>query len=134
MGAFQIGLDRIKGDFVALLDADDIWFSNYLSSHVQVHLALPLGIAFTSGRVVEINQNDQVITGSNLGFKFDSVEATLSGMLPGDKIPRLSSISNDEYELLKAQTTRIDPEMVGWFWSPGSANMYRRNILDIGAP
>ena len=72
--------------------------------------------------------------GSNLGFKFNRIESELPGLQAGDKIPRLSTISNEDYELLKAQTTRIDPERIGWFWSPGSANVYRRKILNLARP
>ena len=134
MGAFQIALDRAKGEFVAVLDADDIWFSNFLSSHVQVHLALRLGIAFTSSGVVEIDANSQIITGSNLGFAFNPIQNMLPGMRCAAKVPRLSTISNEDFELLNIQVTRIDPEHAGWFWSPGSANVYRRNILTIARP
>jgi glycosyltransferase involved in cell wall biosynthesis len=134
MGSKRLALDRIQGEFVTFLDSDDLWFSNFMSSHVQVHLALPLGIAFTSSRVVEIDADGRVITGSNLGFGFNSFEGEPRGLRSGDKGPRFSSISNADFELLSAQTTRINPEKAGWFWSPGSANMYRRNILDITCP
>lgn len=134
MGAFQIALDHTDAEFVASLDADDQWFPNFLSCHVQVHLALSLGIGFTSSRVVEIDADNQIITGSNLGFKFNSIENALPGIGPNDKVPRLTTISLDDFNLLKAQTTRIDPESNGWFWSPGSGNVYRRRILNFARP
>ena len=34
-------LPDLGGEFVVSVDADDFLFSNFLSSHVQVHLASP---------------------------------------------------------------------------------------------
>ena len=36
-----------------------------------------------------------------------------------------------KYSSLTNQVSSIAPWHVGWFWSPGSANMYRRSILSI---
>jgi glycosyltransferase involved in cell wall biosynthesis len=134
MGGVQIALDRIHGEFATFLDADDLWFSNFISSHVQVHLALPLGIALTSSRVIEINADGQVISRCNFGFGFNSFEDGSRGLQPKDKVPRIPNISDADFELLSTKTTRINPEATGYFWSPGSANVYRHNILNLARP
>jgi glycosyltransferase involved in cell wall biosynthesis len=53
LGAFLEIFKLIRGEFVTIVDADDILFPNFVSSHVQVHLALPYGVALTSSNVVE---------------------------------------------------------------------------------
>ena len=40
LGAALWALDHIKGSFVTFVDADDVLFSTFASTHVQVHLAL----------------------------------------------------------------------------------------------
>src|SRR6476619_54218 len=36
--------DRIQGSFVVVVDADDLLFPEFLSSHLQVHLGLPTAV------------------------------------------------------------------------------------------
>ena len=134
MAAWLEALDRAKGEFVTVLDSDDIKFPNFISSHVQVHLALRLGIAFTSSRVVEIDAEDRVINGANLGFGFIPFDDAPHGLKPRDSVPRLATISDADYELLSQATARIMPERAGWFWAPTSANMYRREVMTLARP
>src|SRR4029079_5040721 len=71
LGAFLEVFGEIRGDFVTIVDADDILFSNFLSSHAQVHLALPLSVALTSSNVVEMTASGRALTGGYvpLGLK-----------------------------------------------------------------
>src|SRR5690242_768750 len=39
---------QLRGEFVVSVDADDFLFANFLSSHVQVHLALPQSVGLSS--------------------------------------------------------------------------------------
>lgn len=134
MGTWLKALDLVRGEFVTFLDSDDIKFSNFISSHVQVHLALRLGIGFTSSRVVEIDAENHVIVGSNVGFGFNSFDKEPRGLQPREKVPRLSTISDTEYDVLDQRTTKINPEIFGWYWAPASANVYRRSVLNLARP
>ena len=134
MAAWLKALDRVKGEFVTFLDSDDIKFPNFISSHVQVHLALRLGIGFTSSRVVEIDENDRVINGSNLGFGFNPFDQEPRGLKARDTVPRISTISESEYDVLDKCTRWIGSEKAGWFWAPTSANVYRRSVMDLARP
>jgi cellulose synthase/poly-beta-1,6-N-acetylglucosamine synthase-like glycosyltransferase len=51
MGALQVVLPRLGGQLVAVIDADDFLFSQYVSSHVHLHSTLD-GIGLTSSRVL----------------------------------------------------------------------------------
>jgi glycosyltransferase involved in cell wall biosynthesis len=134
MGAWQEGLNRVKGEFITFHDSDDIKFPNFISSHVQVHLATRLGIGFTSSRVVEIDVDDRVINGSSLGFGFNPFDQEPRGLKPREVVPRLATISDAEYEILDNCTRVLGPEKTGWFWSPTSANVYRRGVMELARP
>ena len=123
-----------KGEFITFLDSDDVKFRNFISSHVQVHLALRLGIGFTSSRVVEIDADDRVINGSNLGFGFNPYDQEPRGLKPRETVPRLATVSDANFDTLTASTTLIGPKKTGWFWAPTSANVYRRGVMDIARP
>ena len=134
MGAWLEALDRVKGEFITFLDADDIKFPNFISSHVQVHLAGRLGIGFTSSRVVEIDANDRVINGSNLGFGFNPFDREPRGLKPRETVPRITTVSDADYDILDKCTSWIGPEKSGWYWAPTSANVYRRSVMDLARP
>jgi hypothetical protein len=134
MGAWQAALDRVRGEFVTFLDSDDVKFPNFISSHVQVHLAMRLGIGFTSSRVVEIDADDRVINGSNLGFGFIPFDQEPRGLKPRDKVPRITTISDADYDVLDKCTAWIGPEKAGWYWAPSSANVYRRSVMNLARP
>ncbi len=134
MGAWQAALDRIGGEFVTFLDSDDVKFPHFISSHVQVHLALRLGIGFTSSRVVEIDADDRVINGSNLGFGFIPFDQEPRGLKPRETVPRITTIGDADYDILDKCTAWIGPEKTGWYWAPSSANVYRRGIMNLARP
>ncbi len=134
MGAWQAALDRIAGEFVTFLDSDDVKFPHFISSHVQVHLALRLGIGFTSSRVVEIDADDRVINGSNLGFGFIPFDQEPRGLKPRETVPRITTISDADYDILDKCTAWIGAEKTGWYWAPSSANVYRRGIMNLARP
>ncbi|MGZ8416799.1 MAG: glycosyltransferase family 2 protein [Methyloceanibacter sp.] len=51
LGAYFYAFELTSGE--TIVDADDILFPSFVSSHVQVHLALPSSVALTSSNVVE---------------------------------------------------------------------------------
>jgi len=130
--ALQI-FDRLRGSFVAFVDADDILFPNYLSVHVQAHLALPAAVAFTSSNIIETDADKNVLTGGRLGFAANC-ESELRGLKPAAATLRLASISDSEYERLSETTITIPHWRTQWVWAPGTANVYRKSALDLVRP
>ena len=129
LGAFFHILDEIRGEFVTIVDADDFLLSSFVSWHVQVHIALPQAVAFTSSNVFEINAEARVITG---GYGvFGKGQGCRVRQLPrADAVPRLETVSNHDYRRLARLTSAIPNLEFGWFWGPGTANMYRRSVLN----
>jgi len=136
LGQLRAGLevlDRVRGSFVAFVDADDTLFPNYLSSHVQVHLALPATVAVTSSNIIETDADKNVLTGGRLGFAANC-ESELRGLKPAAATLRLASISDSEYERLSETTITIPHWRTQWVWAPGTANVYRKSALDLVRP
>jgi glycosyltransferase involved in cell wall biosynthesis len=129
LGAFLDVFKLIRGEFVSIVDADDILFPNFVSSHVQVHLALPSSIALTSSNVVEINADGRVLTGGYSQFGLASNPIT-RGLRPVETALRLSTVPNVDY-LQLARSTSSHASEDGWIWGPGTSNMYRRSVLAL---
>ena len=79
-GALSV-LDRVPGDFVVFLDADDILFDNFLSSHIQVHLATTTPTSFTSSNFITVDE-DLTVTAGRVGYIDDHCRGLRSSLAP----------------------------------------------------
>jgi uncharacterized protein (TIGR01627 family) len=130
LGAFFRIFDDIRGEFVGITDADDVIAPNFVSSHVQAHLAMPRSVAFTSSNVFETNAEGKVITGGNATFGRGQ-QLRARSLPPPHIVPRLKTISEFEYQELSDATAIVPPNDGGWFWGPGTSNLYRRSIVSL---
>jgi glycosyltransferase involved in cell wall biosynthesis len=128
LGAFFRVLDQCGGELVTILDADDILAASFVSTHVQVHLALPKPMAFTSSNITEIDAAGRIRTGRYQGFG-SAFFWDAPGLVDRDHAVRVPSVPDAEYDRLSPRVSSIPFGRLGWFWSPGSANMYRRTVL-----
>jgi uncharacterized protein (TIGR01627 family) len=130
LGALFHIFDEIHGSFVNILDADDMLMSNYISSHVQAHIAMRQSAAFTSSNIYEMDADGRAISGGYWPFVAD--QGIRVRELPRiDAVPRLATISDGDYRRLAAATSIIPYAQVGWFWGPGTSNLYRRSALAL---
>ncbi|MGA8258842.1 MAG: glycosyltransferase family 2 protein, partial [Arenicellales bacterium] len=129
LGAFLDVFGELRGDFVTIIDADDVLFCNFLSSHIQVHLALPFSVAFTSSNVVEMTAAGRVITGGYVSFK-GALSPDSFGLRRPDAAVRLTTISDIDY-LRLSDATRTFVHVNVWIWGPGTSNMFRRSVLTL---
>ena len=129
LGAFLEVFPEIRGEFATIVDADDVLFANFVSSHVQVHLALPFGVALTSSNVVEMTADGRALSGSHWSFGL-RLNPITRGLRPIDAALRLSMVPAEDYRRLDRSTSTHVREG-GWFWGPGTSNMYRRSILAL---
>jgi glycosyltransferase involved in cell wall biosynthesis len=132
LGAFLHIFERLRGEFVGVVDDDDVLFPNFLSSHLQVHLALPKGVGFTSNDVIQIAADGSALGGHTPPFVSGS-EYGVVGLLPIDRAPRLTTVSDQYYQRLSARSSIMPPSAVGWLWSP-TAVLFRRAVMDIALP
>ncbi|WP_169516657.1 glycosyltransferase family 2 protein [Kaistia adipata] len=133
LGGALLGLESAKGEFVTFVDSDDTLLANFASLHIQAHLAASRNIAFTSCSTIETGPDGAVVNGrrQRSGIK---ETAPRHGLRAADIVPRLGTVDDEAYELLSQNTMMLGPATTGWLWSPGTANMYRRFMLDLLAP
>jgi glycosyltransferase involved in cell wall biosynthesis len=124
---------RLRGEFVVSVDADDFLFPNFLSSHLQVHLALSTSVGFSSSDIVEVDAERMVLTGGRSGFGANC-ESEQRCLKPGSEALRLSSISDEYYSRLSETTVFVPHWKTQWVWAPGSSNFFRRSALKAALP
>ena len=125
--------DRIQGSFVVVVDADDLLFPEFLSFHLQVHLALPVAVSVTSSDVVEINADNRVLDGNRVGFAANC-EPESRGLKTAEQRVRLATISEADYQRLSDATITVPHWKSHWMWAAGTPNMYRKYALDVALP
>lgn len=132
LGAAFWAFARIKGGFVTFVDADDVLFPSFASTHIQVHLALPRSVALTSSNILEMNTEGRLGTGGYLNFTKHSADSyTVRGLRRSNTAVRVSTISEDGYARLDHNTVILPHSLGGWLWAPGTSNMFRRSILEM---
>ena len=124
-GAFLEGLKISEGEFVCMIDADDVLLPDFLSVHIQVHMQT--SVAFTSCAQFEIDDNSTIISLNSLAspeFKNSSYE---------DKIKTLDEVFNlnrlNENFNVKVMDIKKYP-FGTWNWNPTSSAMMRKAPLD----
>lgn len=131
LGAAVRALKRANGNFVCIVDSDDYLFPNFASCHIQVHLALPRSVAMTSSNVIEISEAGAMLTGGYSKFhESATLRKAIKGLRAAGSVPRLQTISEEEYLRLHQHTATPGPSRVGWLWAPGSSNVFRRSIMN----
>lgn len=124
-GAFLEGLKISEGEFVCMIDADDVLLPDFLSVHIQVHMQT--SVAFTSCAQFEITDDSTIVCLDSLAspeFKNVSYE---------DKIKTLDDIFNldrlGENFSVKTMDIKKYP-FASWNWNPTSSAMMRKAAAD----
>ena len=131
MGGYLHVIDRLTGELVNIVDADDFLFANFAAFHVQLHLDCGDRVAVTSGGVCEVDGTGALLTPSYAFFLHSKAGAAVC---PGDADAVPPLLSQPDRELLWRQSTLIAPHEHGWHWSPGTANMYKLSFLKRTRP
>ena len=124
-GAFLKGLEIASGEFVCMVDADDVLLPDFLSVHLQVHLET--SVAFTSCAQFEIDDNSTIVSLNSLAtpdFKNESFS---------DEIKTLDEIFNLDRlkENFSVKVMDIKKYPFGsWNWNPTSSCMMRKAPCD----
>lgn len=124
-GAFLEGLKVSNGQFVVMLDADDILLPDFLSVSLDVHMKT--SVAFTSTAQFEIDENSTIMSlNSNASptFKNEGFEDKIKTL---DEIFNLSRL-NENYEV-KVLDIKKCP-FGSWNWNPTSSALMRRAPLE----
>ncbi|MBB6465833.1 glycosyltransferase involved in cell wall biosynthesis [Aminobacter lissarensis] len=125
------GLDVARGAFVTFVDSDDYLLADFAAMHVQAHLALPRGVAFTSSAVIEIDAAGAVLGSGLRGLQ---LETRNGGLRSPFLVLRLSEVSRAQFDQLDRSIVAHPPTENGWLWSPGTSNMFRRFLIETIRP
>ena len=122
LAAMFRGLKVAQGEFVCFVDSDDVLLTDYAKVHLSVHLET--SVAFTSCKIVEIGENDEVHTLNSISSpKFKSTEKL--ERLKND-IAGIDELFGDvEYKIMKNKC------FGGWYWSPNSSAMFRKSAIEM---
>ncbi len=121
LSAMLKGLKEANGEFVSFIDSDDVLLKDYAASHIKTHLQT--SVAFTSCRIVEIGEDDEVHTLNSISSPKTN-EKFLLGRNDIENIKELDDITVN-YWILKHK------RFGGWYWSPNSSAMFRKSALEI---
>ncbi|WP_269931081.1 glycosyltransferase family 2 protein [Aminobacter sp. HY435] len=130
LGAALWSLGKIKGGFVTFVDADDVLFDNYASTHVQAHMALPRNVAFTSSNVAEMDAQGNTLASATMYVDISRDNLT-PGLRKEQSVLRVPTIAPNAYDMLCANVATAPRWIKGWLWGPGTANMYRASMLKL---
>lgn len=136
LGAAIAVLPQLRGNFVVFVDSDDILFPQFISAHIQVHLALPAPVALTSSNIIEADAEARVIVPGRYGF---GAGLNLQNGRPCElqdvaSALRLATVSDADYLSLGNATAMAPHFHTRWVWAPGTANVYRRSVLERVLP
>lgn len=64
--ARNLALDQVKGDYIAFLDIDDLWYGFHLAEHLQLLEDNPeIDWVYAANKMIDLTDNRKVITESN---------------------------------------------------------------------
>jgi glycosyltransferase involved in cell wall biosynthesis len=123
MATVLAGLDATGGQFVAILDGDDMWDPEFLERHVEAHLSRAGAAAMSCSDLALVDEAGALVAGGTPSFR------------SGD--PR---INPKRHSVLKVEGAGEDALVFlgrdgrGWPWSATSGMMFRRNVLEAARP
>jgi glycosyltransferase involved in cell wall biosynthesis len=135
MASFSAGLAASRGEFVAFLDADDVWFPEYLERHIEVHLNSACCASVSCSDLVQINAEGKILRGSYVGLIFET-RASGDGFfhLEDNDLPHVDA-SNGSLEFRAASPVKyIWPAYLEGPWNVTSGMVFRRAALDLVMP
>lgn len=124
LGAFLQGLKVSRGEFICMVDADDVLLEDYLSVLLQAHMNT--SVAFVSAAQCEIDENSTIHCLNSLSSPTFKNVGGVYKKLSADKI-----FNNDfsEFEVKKV-SDKICP-FGSWCWNPSTSAMMRRSALEF---
>lgn len=125
-GSFLEGLKVAEGEFVCLIDADDVLMPEYLMCHLQTHMNT--SVAFTSAAQFEIDENSTVhslVSLASSGYKNINFDMSLK---TEDEIFDLSDkIKDFNVTVLDNKSCKFG----NWAWGPTSSAMMRKSAAEF---
>ena len=124
MASFIEGLKVSSGEFVCMVDADDILCKDYLSVLLQAHMKL--NVSFVSGAQLEIDENSTIHTLNSMATPtFENKDAQYQISSPDE----IFSLDFNKFGI-KYLSNKKYP-FATWLWNPSTSAMMRRSALEF---
>lgn len=124
MGAFLTGLKVSRGEFVCMIDADDVLLKDYLSVLLQAHMRV--SVAFVSAAQMEIDENSTIHC---LNSVASPAFKNCGGVYKKLEADEIFNTDFEDFEVKKI-TNRECP-FGAWCWNPSTSAMMRRSALEF---
>ena len=124
MGAFLQGLKIACGEFVCMIDADDVLYRDYLSTLVQAHMNT--SVAFISAAQSEIDENSTIHCLNSIASPTFKNEG---GVFKKAEPSKIFSTDFEEFEVKKI--THKECAFGEWAWNPSTSAMMRKSALEF---
>ena len=137
MAAIKAGLENTSGEFVASLDADDLWMPDFVKTHIAAHLNASFSAGISASDTMQIDENGTVLEGTFhtlIKHRTDYPGGLTRPALPAS-VPTVDSNSIEFASNEGAPSVfYTDRAHIGWHYSAMSSFMFRRSLLDIIFP
>jgi glycosyltransferase involved in cell wall biosynthesis len=135
MGSIVAALKTTEGEFIALLDADDIWFPEFLTRHIEVHLNRSRSAGASCSDLVQIDAKGTTLAGTSLPpVVGGGGKPRQTGDLVAEAdIPLIGSADSPHQR--QPMTVKYIPADLGkWYWSVTSGMVFRRPLIELLIP
>lgn len=137
MAAFKVGLENTTGQFVGFLDADDLYFPDFITKHIEAHLNHSFSAGFTASDTIQIDENNAALEGT---FRLLHKETRgLNAEQNIQPIPKKNVVKIQDGSIISpdsehSELSYIDRNFEGFHWSATSSLVFRRDLLELIAP
>ena len=114
--AVFVGLSHSSGEFVSLLDPDDLYMPDFLRKMLRCHLNPCAYASVASCEMGLFRIGGSILTNAYVGFKLDALDE--------GKLPIYEAMLSD-FGFSKF----YPPDTTGWLWGTTSSMMFRRDAL-----
>jgi len=132
--SFAIGLAATSGEFVAFLDADDLWFPEFLQRHVEAHLNRSFPVSISCSDMIQIDDERRALCGTWVGTKFEEVHSQLFPTIDAEHSVHIDPGSSGLKFFENPEVKYIKPSYLEHPWTATSGMMFRRSALDLVMP
>jgi glycosyltransferase involved in cell wall biosynthesis len=137
MAAFKVGLENTTGQFVGFLDADDLYFPDFITKHIEAHLNRSFSAGFTGCDTIQISENSEIFESTfHTLFKENRGTNTIEHVqpIPESNAVKLTDRNPPIAAEEKTQLAFVHRDFDGWHWSATSSIMFRRDLLELIFP
>ena len=119
LGAFIEGVEASTGEFVCMVDADDILLPDYLKTLLDIHLKDNISLVCASSG--EINENGEVTS-------INYISNPLFKPKTEEEYTEVQNLFNNQKTF---KINHVKAPFGLWSWNPSTSGMMRRSALEI---